>query len=1065
MKNSIVIKFIAIFLCAAALLGAVGSGLGIGALSARGLYDRSLEEVYDDRMEDLAISFANEAAIRYASTALGGCSTQLVDDYYGTRWFYSYFDWGSVGYAIRDAEGNTVYEERLEDQKAVRSYQFVTPVQYMKLLSQMPLEEYEELTRPTEPEEILYDAIPPEGCSVTGVYVAYADGFAESAGGAPDIGWLGYDEIGRVIFRSNYVGLLEYRGVPVTHISFHCGEAENSALVYEASSPEGVGGLAETDGTLVFLSWAENAGIDSEGTEPVKEFEVYDDVPPVGCGVYQVQIYLKDNGEYIDIDTGEQLGVAERYFGNVVLRCDDWEDFVFSKPAQVCFIRMTGEDGRLLYEAGEPGQTGPAVGTFAYDEGGVLTFTAASPATAAPAAQVPTDPTEVTGVPETTVPEATVASETTATIASEETVPETTGEAVPETGAAAAAETTGETVPETTAQVVQETTAETVPDATALPSGQETGVEATVPEIRAGELETRAYNYYDHELGELVRAEYAMESLEGYTVEVYLGRQNQDAEWLLLELAYGWKTVLPMVLGVGLLVFAIMAVYLCCAAGRRPGTAEVHAGGLNCIPLDLYLVVVSGGVALMVFLCAAAAQFLLGSDEVTGLTAMGAAGFTASLLVVAFCFACAAQFKTPGGYWWRNSLCGRCLRLAGRFLRWCLGAFEWLDEKAPPVLGRIFRKLWAMAKSLWRTLWGLVVWTWKLGERILLVCWSWVKKTWSWGWRKVVRFCGMLPLTWQWVLGGLVLLGMCMLVWANRNDGWGFVWLMLAFGLILFVSHCFGILHEAAKRMSKGDLDEQVNDKMLVGCFQEFAQDLNSLAGVAVIAAQKQLKSERMKTELITNVSHDIKTPLTSIINYVDLLQKPHTDAEQEQYLEVLDRQSQRLKKLIEDLMEMSKASTGNLAVDITKVDAAEAINQALGEFAGKLEGARLTPVFRQPDDPILMMADGRLVWRVMSNLLGNAVKYALPGTRLYLDLVEVDGKVILSMKNISREELNVNADELLERFVRGDASRNTEGSGLGLNIARSLMELQKGQLQLLVDGDLFKVTLIFPGA
>jgi len=209
-------------------------------------------------------------------------------------------------------------------------------------------------------------------------------------------------------------------------------------------------------------------------------------------------------------------------------------------------------------------------------------------------------------------------------------------------------------------------------------------------------------------------------------------------------------------------------------------------------------------------------------------------------------------------------------------------------------------------------------------------------------------------------------------------------------------------------------------------------------------------------------VSHDIKTPLTSIINYVDLLQKPHTDADQEKYLEVLDRQSQRLKKLIDDLMEMSKASTGNMSVDITRVDAAEAVNQALGEFADKLDKARLYPVFRQPEEQVTMLADGRLVWRVMSNLLSNAVKYALPGTRLYVDLQKLDSKVIISMKNIFREALNVDADELLERFVRGDASRNTEGSGLGLNIARSLMELQKGQLELLVDGDLFKATLLF---
>jgi len=234
---------------------------------------------------------------------------------------------------------------------------------------------------------------------------------------------------------------------------------------------------------------------------------------------------------------------------------------------------------------------------------------------------------------------------------------------------------------------------------------------------------------------------------------------------------------------------------------------------------------------------------------------------------------------------------------------------------------------------------------------------------------------------------------------------------------------------------------------------------------VAVVAAQKQLKSERMKTELITNVSHDIKTPLTSIINYVDLLQKPHSEEDGEQYLEVLARQSQQLKKLLEDLMDMSKASTGNMNVEIIRLDAVEAINQALGEFSDKLEQARLVPVFRHADPFVPMMADGRLLWRVLNNLLGNAVKYAMPGTRLYLDLMILEGNVVISLKNISREELTTDAEELMERFVRGDDSRNTEGSGLGLNIAKSLVELQKGQMQLLVDGDLFKVTLIFPGA
>ena len=270
-------------------------------------------------------------------------------------------------------------------------------------------------------------------------------------------------------------------------------------------------------------------------------------------------------------------------------------------------------------------------------------------------------------------------------------------------------------------------------------------------------------------------------------------------------------------------------------------------------------------------------------------------------------------------------------------------------------------------------------------------------------------------------------------------------------------------LIRGARFMAQGNLQHQIPTTWMVGAFRDCAVQLNALAGAASIAAERQLRSERMKTELITNVSHDIKTPLTSIINYVDLMRKPHTEEEYRQYLEVLDRQSQRLKKLVDDLMEMSKASTGNMSVEILRLNAGEFVNQALGEFADKLERAELIPVFRCPDNPVFMKADGRLVWRVMSNILSNAVKYALPNTRLYIDMTQQQDSVVISFKNISREELNVSAEDLMERFVRGDTSRNTEGSGLGLNIAKSLMELQGGKLELLVDGDLFKVTLIFP--
>jgi len=229
-------------------------------------------------------------------------------------------------------------------------------------------------------------------------------------------------------------------------------------------------------------------------------------------------------------------------------------------------------------------------------------------------------------------------------------------------------------------------------------------------------------------------------------------------------------------------------------------------------------------------------------------------------------------------------------------------------------------------------------------------------------------------------------------------------------------------------------------------------------------AVEERMKSERMKTELITNVSHDIKTPLTSIINYSDLIAKETDDpAKVREYTEVLTRQSVRLKKLIEDLIEASKASTGNLEVLLAPCESNVLLSQAAGEYEAKMKEHNLELVVSQPDHPVMIMADGRRLWRVFDNLLNNICKYAQEGTRVYLSLTETSSGAEISFKNTSRQQLNITADELKERFVRGDSSRNTEGNGLGLSIAQSLTELQKGTMELCVDGDLFKVTLKFP--
>ena len=591
---------------------------------------------------------------------------------------------------------------------------------------------------------------------------------------------------------------------------------------------------------------------------------------------------------------------------------------------------------------------------------------------------------------------------------------------------------------------------------------------ATIPDTAlARESELINGSYFDYEQEKMVYFTFIYRDLPPYTVELYLlpGAMPEEYAWTLLRQVWTVRYELFWVLGISALLFAVFMVYLCLAAGRKKGAEKIRAGGLNCIPLDLYLV--CGG--LVGTFCVAVGfevleHLLRYSPKILVPTAV-LGGFLICLLIVAFLFACAAQFKTGDGYWWRNSLCGR-------FLLFCVSLGRWLErflgQKLFPFLGKCFRKTWELGRKavvgIYTCTEKFLLWLFPvfLVSLLRLIVTN-LRKFARWCGRQLNRFYSLLPLMWQWLITGAVLLVGTFFAVLSRSEGLLVLAICLGFVVIVYGAVSFGILMDAAKKMGKGDLDTKVSDKYLVGAFREFGTDLNALADVAVVAAQKQLKSERMKTELITNVSHDIKTPLTSIINYVDLLQKPHSEEEQETYLEVLSRQSGQLKKLIDDLMEMSKASTGNMAVEISAVNAVEAINQALGEFADKLERVQLTPVFRQPEEPVYMKADGRLAWRVLSNLLSNAYKYALPGTRLYIDLMELEGKVVISMKNISREELNVSADELLERFVRGDASRNTEGSGLGLNIAQSLMELQKGQLQLLVDGDLFKVTLVFP--
>ncbi|MBQ3486925.1 MAG: HAMP domain-containing histidine kinase [Clostridia bacterium] len=338
--------------------------------------------------------------------------------------------------------------------------------------------------------------------------------------------------------------------------------------------------------------------------------------------------------------------------------------------------------------------------------------------------------------------------------------------------------------------------------------------------------------------------------------------------------------------------------------------------------------------------------------------------------------------------------------------------------------------------------------------------WAWAGVKWLW------YVLVNLPLIWKTILiwGGISLVELVMVAGYARGPlavFWFLEKLILTPELFAFV---IGLkkLQDGAKRMAAGDMGP-VSERYMFPSERQHAQSLNSIGRGAVLAAEQRLKSERMKTELITNVSHDLKTPLTSIISYVDLLKKEGLSSEHApEYVDVLDRQSQRLKKLTEDLVEASKASTGNIQAQPEDVDVNLLLSQAAGEYAERLAAAGLKTVTTwDPSEPHIR-ADGRLLWRVFDNLLSNVTKYAQPGTRVYLSTAARDGGVEITFRNVSRDELNVSAEELMERFVRGDASRNSEGSGLGLSIAKSLTELNNGTLSLTVDGDLFKATLAF---
>lgn len=486
------------------------------------------------------------------------------------------------------------------------------------------------------------------------------------------------------------------------------------------------------------------------------------------------------------------------------------------------------------------------------------------------------------------------------------------------------------------------------------------------------------------------------------------------------EQLYDNRNVIPVICCTGTILALLCFIFLLCSAGHKNGREGITPSAIHEIHLDVYTVVVAVGAFTGLYLA-------------FGWIGMNSSMINLIVLVVLFAAEviwCTLYFmelaiRLKMGKWWQNTILYRVFRFFGRFCK------------------RVFRGIVKLIRG--------IPMVWRTALLCLAVC--------------VVE------------LFGLILFyndtGVLLFFWAIEK--------FILCGAITFVALMCKELQEGSEALADGDLNYKLDTSHMVLSFKEHGENLNSIGEGISAAVEQRMKSEHLKTELITNVSHDIKTPLTSIINYADLIGKEvsgdakdtgdgtgtETAQEREQhiseYAEVLLRQSQKLKKLLDDLLEASKATTGNLEVHPEVCDVSVLLSQAVGEYEQRFSEKKLETIVKQPEETVKVMADGRHLWRVFDNLLNNIYKYAQAGSRVYLN-VEHDGQnANIIFRNMSAYPLEMSPEELEERFTRGDRSRHMEGNGLGLSIAKSLTELQKGDMEIVTDGDLFKVVITLP--
>lgn len=480
----------------------------------------------------------------------------------------------------------------------------------------------------------------------------------------------------------------------------------------------------------------------------------------------------------------------------------------------------------------------------------------------------------------------------------------------------------------------------------------------------------------------------------------------RDAVAVAYALKYWIYVIAIFCLGLCITTFVV----LMCASGRRRGTEEVIPGILTPVPIDILIAVTA--------LIAAVGLELVVDVLYTGEAAMvamliGWAVIAANMLLgLCMTVACRVKLKTL---------------FSGTFIWWALKLIFRILKDVGKGIGRVFKAVFSLIRAIplvWKT--ALIV-TANLLVDFLLI---------------------FLAMDWYWYAE------MYLTFLTVKN--------IIIGAAVIYIALFMRTLRKGGEAIAKGDVSYRVDTRRMPLDFKKHGEDLNSISDGITIALEQRLQSERTKTELITNVSHDIKTPLTSIINYANLISEESDPNKTKEYSDVLVRKSEHLKRLLEDLVEISKATTGNLEVALSPCDAGVLLGQAAGEFEDRCRSAELELITSIPETPIRIMADSRRIWRVFENLMTNACKYSLKGSRVYLSLTAEGNQACFIFRNTSSTALNISAEELTERFVRGDSSRSTEGNGLGLSIARSLTELQGGSMDINIDGDLFKVILRF---